>query len=110
MSQVFLMRHNGILCALPATQVMEVNANDELGATLELWPIHRTPEYARNALVRTGQGVRTMKCVQPRLTQFKAQDVFALPALLDRALTKPFVVGLARIDAGWAWLVDLEQI
>ena len=110
MASVFMMRHHGVLCAVPAAQVISVLTVSGDTEPLELWPDSHPRPPERHLHVRTARGERSMSCTEPRLMKLAAGEVFALPPLVHRELERSFVVGVARVATDWSWLVDLERL
>lgn len=109
MASVFMMRHHGVQCAVPAAQVIAVVTDPGDVERLEFWPdVHPlTPE--RFLHVHTARGERVVSCLAPCLLQLAASEVFALPALVQRESSRRFIVGIARAEPHWLWLVDLRR-
>jgi hypothetical protein len=110
MPSVFMMRHHDVPCAVPAAQVITVLTDRGATEQLELWPDTHSLSPERYLHVRTSLGDRTLSCVEPWLTQLASAEVFALPALVQRELNHPCVVGIARGPARWVWLIDLDRL
>lgn len=112
MSRVVLLAHDGVRCAVPASQVVRAagsGTSDERPVAL----FRREPDAAvhdaRSIWVRTGAGERRVDCADARFDWLAEERLHALPELLRDAMALPHVVGVAETDeAGLVWLVDLE--
>jgi len=110
MPSVFMMRHHGVLCAVPSAQVIAVRTDAREAECLRLWPDAHSRPPERFLHVRTSQGERSVSCVEPRLLQLASTDVFALSSLVRREIARRYVVGVARVTTDWIWLVDLGRL
>ncbi|MBN2195528.1 MAG: hypothetical protein JW751_22100 [Polyangiaceae bacterium] len=117
MSDVLLLSHLGIRCAVPSRQV--IGAEEWAGGhdPIELWPLEYwpaglpepPPQMDRLIEVQTGVGPKFLRCSQVRLGRIAPTSVWQLSPLLEDALDLPHVVGLAELDDALLWLVDLQR-
>ncbi|UJR82634.1 hypothetical protein [Sandaracinus amylolyticus] len=112
MSRVVLLSHDGVRCALPASQVVRAvgsGGEDERPVALFRREPDASVRDARSLLVRTGAGERRVDCADARFDWLSEERLFALPELLRDAMALPHVVGVAEMDGvGLVWLVDLD--
>lgn len=96
--QVVVMRHRGVRCAIPVSQV-EVADREPGGAMLALWDGHPVPaggERVRHLRVRTGGGPRWIAASDVR--HARVSERIDVPVLLSARLVPAHVVALARVE------------
>lgn len=112
MSEVLLLSHRGVQCAVPSSQV--VVAEEAVGArhVVELWPARGPvshPQTEHFVEVLTAVGYRWLRCSGVRLRRLAPSSVWQLSPLLEKALELPHVVGVASVDDALYWLVDSRR-
>ena len=107
--------HRGIVCALPADQVLGA-VDDVAGQMLQLWPepaARGMPQAAdtdgRVLMVATSAGSRPLRCLEPKLVELPAGAAQRLSPVLKGVLGLPHVVGWMELDGELVWLVDLMR-
>lgn len=107
MTQVVLLSHGGVPCALPATQVV-----GGLGAEVPPIQLFERPETdpRRTLVVETPGGPRTVACAEARFASLDEEaTLLPVPPLLAGRMNLPHVVGLADTEGRLRWLVDLDR-
>jgi hypothetical protein len=108
MSQVVLLVHEGIACALPASQVVRASALGDEPPIRLFGGAPRTEKAERTVVVTTRAGNRRIDCSEARVGALEANGLHPMPELLRVCLGLPHVVGIAATRDGLRWLVDLE--
>lgn len=108
MTRVLLLSHEGVRCALPASQVMSAGSDAD-APEIRLFSAAGEDDRSvrRSILVSTPSGPRRVGCAEARVASLGAR-LHVLPELLRQCLHLPHVVGVAEGDDGLRWLVDLE--
>jgi len=110
-SRVVLLTHDGVSCALPASQVIGAAARSDAVATLPLFGRDVSASEPRSVLARTPFGERWISCSEARFDWLSPDGIFPVPELLRDVMGLPHVVGLAeRAGDVWVWLVDLDRL
>ena len=106
MTQVVLLKHGGVACALPAAQVV-----GGLGADVPAITLFATDESSprRELVVQTPGGHRRVLCSEARFDELDPDTMMPMPELLGNRLKLPHVVGLADTRGELRWLVDLTR-
>ncbi len=106
MTQVVLLSHGGVACALPAAQVVGGLRAD----VPEIQLFERAEDAPRRTLVvETRRGPRAVRCKEARFSRLDEHALLPVPPLLARRMGLPHVVGLAGAEGGLLWLVDLDR-
>ncbi|MCB9596745.1 MAG: hypothetical protein H6719_28745 [Sandaracinaceae bacterium] len=106
MTQVVLLSHGGVACALPAAQVV-----GGLGAdvpSIELFGREET-QPRRTLVVETPVGRRVVWCEEARFDELDPDAMQPVPPLIASRLNLPHVVGLSGEAGDLRWLVDLAR-
>jgi hypothetical protein len=111
MREVTFLSHLWLACAVPSHQVLSAAAGEISGGTQEarLWPPHSERADHRLLEVQTQAGPRRLRCASVKLGSLVRDRVWPLPPLLRDILSLPHVVGIAELDDGPVWLVDLKR-
>ncbi len=113
MSRVILLVHDGVTCALPASQVAGATSAQDSGPALALFRRdgRGASSGTRNIRVHTALGDRELPCSSARFHTLAEEHMHPLPELLRDALSLPHVVGLAETEPdALVWLVDLMRL
>lgn len=123
MARVVVLAHEGVECALPASQVVgadtvTLSMDDEpLSLFRGSTEARASSRAARRFLrVHTGEGERSVACEDARFEWLAEDQIHPLPEVLSRAMGLPHVVGVAHVvgarasaEERWVWLVDLAR-
>jgi hypothetical protein len=110
MSAVLAFAHQGVPCAIPASQAKAVDVRVPPEAQSSLWQGSAPLAHARAIEAETAQGMVWVGCADPRLVELPEGTALALPPLLRRILGGlPHVVGLSTLEGRNTWLVDLTR-
>jgi hypothetical protein len=110
-SQVVLLSHHGVGCAIPAAQVVRSTRGGG-EAEIDLWggPDRVTQgEVDRAMVVSTAAGLRKIACEHARVAWLDTGAMHPIPDVLRDKLGLPHVVGVAETQGGLLWLVDLAE-
>jgi len=105
-TQVVLMTHAGVPCALPADQVVGGFGADVPAIALFGAP---EPDPKRALVVKTPGGARRVDCSVARFSNLDERSLSPVPELLAQRLELPHVVGVAGTGTQLRWLVDLVR-
>ncbi len=108
MTQVVLLSHGGVPCALPAAQVVGGLGGDV--PAIQLFE-RAEAEPRRTLVVDTPRGARAVACAEARFAELDEETttLLAVPPLLAARMNLPHVVGLAETEGRLRWLVDLDR-
>lgn len=113
------LRHEGFVCAIPVDRVSVADRElTESQVVLRLWPAGAAASsseraaagFARHLCVATPRGDRWLEGRQMAVRVLDAGTVWQLPEVVRAALRMPYVVGLAQVDGGLAWVIDPERL
>jgi hypothetical protein len=113
MSRVILLVHDGVSCALPASQVAGATSSRDTGPALALFRRDGRGASSGTRMIRvhTALGDREISCSSARFDTLSEESMLPLPDVLRDALSLPHLVGVAASEPdAMVWLVDLMRL
>lgn len=116
MTAAVIFRHQGVLCVLPARQVID---REERGGRRQI-NLFEPMDAAENVdgaarrsdgglLVHTPGGIAWLPCTDCGLERLRYAQTHSLPPIVADGLALPHLVGMTETPKGVAWMVDLRR-